>query len=300
MPVWLQLTAALSAAVASGVMGIAFVPFLRKLQMFEPKQENAEQTGEQRKPLMCGLLILFGMLFGMVLGFTLYREFGNADRTSADYAEQMELLRLLLIHGSLSVLGGLIIDWMVIRGRLRYRIRPVLLMGAVFLVTLALLLWQGNRGFFLISASVLAAVCWQLIRSTEKETDGVTLSVNAVQLLTLTVPLLHDGQYAIALFTLTTVGACWGSMIWNLHPAKCRLGETGSCLFGSIVPMVCIMEGYWKALALCMAVYVLNALPYLRYRSTLLTILKQNKTAAWKQITLFAGLALFCGIMQLL
>ena len=36
MPVWIQMTAALSSALCSGLMGIALIPFLRKCRFCEP------------------------------------------------------------------------------------------------------------------------------------------------------------------------------------------------------------------------------------------------------------------------
>lgn len=305
MPVWLQMTAALSAALASGIMGAALVPFLKKIRFCEPEQPEQEAaSGERTKPTMCGLLLVFGILFGMVLSFTLYREFGGADLTSLQYAEQSRQLWLMLGHGLLLTLAGFIIDYLTVRRKLRYRIRPVLLLGAVLLITMAILSVQLSGGIYLVSVSVLAAVCWRLIQSTEQETDGVLVTVNAVQILLLTVQLLAASRQLTALYTLTAAGACLGCMVWNLHPAKCRLGATGSFLLGSIVPMVCIPEAWWKPLALCMAVYALNALPLLRRREgkrlTLLGMLAQNGTAPWKRISLLAGAAVFCGMLQVI
>lgn len=301
MPFWLQMTAALSAALASGVMGAALVPFLKKMRFCEPETPDSD---EQVKPTMCGLLLVFGIMFGMVLGFTLFREFGGTDLTGRDYAEQSTRLRLMLGHGLLLAGAGFLIDMLTVRRKLRYRIRPVLLLGAVFLITMAVLSVQMDVGFYLIAISVTAALCWGMVQGTEQETDGVTISVSAVQLLLLTVQLLEEGRQVIALCTLTAAGACLGCMVWNLPPAKCRLGKTGSFLLGSIVPMVCVLEEWMQPLALCMAVYVLNLLPMLRRtdgkRMTLLGILARNGTAAWRRIALLAGFAAFCGILQLI
>lgn len=307
MPFWLQITAALSAALSSGVMGAALVPFLKKMRFCEPEHpDQKEKTAakEQAKPTMCGLLIAFGILFGMVLSFTLYREFGGADLTSLDFAEQSKELWLLLGYALLLAVAGFVVDVLTVRRRLRYKIRPVLLLGAVFLVSAAILSLHFPMGIFLVSVSVLSAVCWKAVQSTEHETDGVAVTVSAVQLLVLTVQLLVEQRQVIALYTLTAAGACLGCMVWNLHPAKCRLGCTGSYLLGAIVPMVCIIEEWWKPLALCMAVYALELLPLVRKqgekRLTLLGRLAKNGTPPWKRIALLAGAAVFCGILAVI
>lgn len=293
------MTAALSAALVSGVMGAALVPFLKKMRFCEP--QHSEKPEEAKvKPTMCGLLTAFGILFGMVLSFTLYREFGGADLTSRSYAEQSRLLWVALGYGLALTAGGFVIDVLIVRRKLRYRIRPLLMTGAVLLVTVGILSLQFSADWYLGAVSVLTVLCWTMVRTVEQEADGVTVTVNAVQLLFLTIVLLRENSPLMALYTLSAAGACLGCMVWNLHPAKCRLGNTGSWLLGSVIPVVCVLEERWRALALCMAVYVLNDLPLLLKkdgkRSTLLARLEQGVG----KIALAAGFAVFCGVMLLI
>lgn len=300
MSFWLQLTAALSAALVSGVMGAALVPFLKKMRFCEPEQ--SEKSGEaQVKPTMCGLLTAFGLLTGMVLSFTLYKEFGGADRTSMAFAEESRKLWLALGHGLVLAGGGFAVDVLTVRRKLRYRIRPLLLTGAVLLVTIGIFSLQFPVGWYLASVSLVTVLCWSMLRTVEQEADGVTVALNSVQLLFLTILLLRENSPLMALYSLTAAGACLGCMVWNLHPAKCRLGQTGSYLLGSSVPVICIFTEQWRALALCMVFYVLNDLPLLLKqdgkRRTLLGRMEQ--AAVWKRIAIAVGTAIFCGIMLL-
>ncbi|MBP0974128.1 MAG: hypothetical protein J5851_09515 [Oscillospiraceae bacterium] len=302
IPVWLQMVTALSAAAAAGTMGMALVPFLQMQGLCDlEKQKESEDAPEKelRRPTMGGLLLCFGILFGLVLGVTLLHEFGSLDRTSADYRSQTTLLRTLLLHAGLLAAGGFAADFARVRGRMRYHVNVLLPLGAVFLLTLGLLLWQEGMTWTILLPAAVTAICWQLIQTAEKGTDGMSITLGTVQLLLLTVILLKEREAMPALFTLAGAGACMGCMIWGLHPAKCRLGSTGSYLLGSMIPLLCAVQGRWKLLALLMAVYVLNALPLLKKgeRLTLLGRMERAGMAAWKRITVLTCFAVFCGVL---
>ncbi len=305
MPIWLQMTAAVSAALASGVMGVALVPFLGKCRFCEPEQSESKEdaaAGNKLRPTMCGLLLCFGILFGLVIGFTLYQQFSGADRTGKDYQLQSSLLRTALLHGVLLTAAGFVSDLLRIRYKLRSRFSPLLQITAVFLVTLGLLTMQQGFVWTVFPAAAAAAVCWRMTGTAEHETDGVCITLGAIQCLVLTVVLLAKGTALPALYTLTAAGACMGCMVWNLHPAKCQLGDTGRFLLGSIVPILCAAQGDWEVLALNVAVYAVNLLPLLRRkeRTTLLVMMEQAGLAPWKRITLLAVFAVFCGVVTLI
>ena len=302
IPVWLQMVTALSAAAAAGTMGAALVPFLQSRGICDlEKQKGSEDAAEQevRRPTMGGLLLCFGILFGMVLGITLLREFGSIDRTSAEYRTQTQFLRTLLLHGVMLAAGGFAADLARVRGRMRFRVNVLLPLGAVALLTAGLLLLQEGLTVKILLPAAVTAVCWQVIQTAEKGTDGMSITLGSVQLLMLTVVLLKEKAAMPALYTLAGAGACMGCMVWGLHPAKCRLGSTGSYLLGGMLPLLCAAQGRWKLLALMMAVYVLNALPLLKKgeRLTLLERMEQNGMAAWKRITILTCFAAFCSVL---
>ena len=302
IPVWLQMVTALSAAAAAGTMGAALVPFLESRGLCDlEKQQTAEDAAEKevRRPTMGGLLLCFGILFGLVLGAALLREFGSLDRTSLQYREQSVLLRTLLLHGVILALGGFVTDHARVRGRMRFQVNILLPLGAVFLLSAGLLLLQEGMTYTILLPAAVIAVCWQVIQTAEKGTDGMSITLGTVQLLMMTVVLLKEKEAMPALYTLAGAGACMGCMVWGLHPAKCRLGSTGTYLLGGMVPLLCAAQGRWKLLALTMAVYVLNALPLLKKgeRLTLLERMEKTGMAAWKRIAVLTCFAVFCSVL---
>ncbi|MDE5768698.1 MAG: hypothetical protein K2H82_04855, partial [Oscillospiraceae bacterium] len=83
MPVWLQVIAVFCPALASFFMGIALIPFLKNY--FKLNLKSAADSESYVCPTMCGVLLLFGTITGLVLSFALYQQFSGADRTGITF-----------------------------------------------------------------------------------------------------------------------------------------------------------------------------------------------------------------------
>ena len=62
------------------------------------------------------------------------------------------------------------------------------------------------------------------------------------------------------LFTMALAGGCLGFLVWNLHPAKCFMGDTGSMFLGAAVASVGLATHQHLVLILVALVYILEAL----------------------------------------
>ena len=62
------------------------------------------------------------------------------------------------------------------------------------------------------------------------------------------------------LFTMALAGGCLGFLVWNLHPAKCFMGDTGSMYLGAAVTAVGLATHKHLVLLLVALVYILEAL----------------------------------------
>lgn len=313
IPFWIQLVTAVSAGLVSGVLGIALVPYLTKCRMFPPDspetQEKAEErTREARKPLMGGLLTAAGILFALVLGGTLYLQFSGADRTGALLREQ---LRQLAAAGVFcGVMGGIgfLTDLFVARGISNRSVwwlftdTSVIMAAVLCIGYLSFTDVQLSSNHWLAVLPLPLVVCFIFGSKFERETDGALLTVNAISLLALTILLLRESLACSALLSLAAAGACFGTLVWCLHPAKCRIGTTGTGLLSGLVPYLCLQHGLYRALALLMAVFVLQeAFRFFRRDHLRLTeAMEQEGMAPPVRIAILAGITAFCGVMALL
>lgn len=306
MPFWLQLVTAVSAGLVSALLGIALVPYLQKLRMFPPQEpsESGEAAGEERRPIMGGILILAGTAFSFILSLALYLQFGDCDRTSAAFSSQTDLVRALGVYCLPLCAVGILCDWQTVRGRFDRKywntIRiPIVLIAAI----LAMLLGRRTDAglyWYMALLPAAAAVCFQGKCGIERKIDGLLIPASAVELLVLTVILLKKDLALPAITAMAAAGASLGSMLWCLHPAKCRMGRTGMYFLAAIVPMLCLLCGLYRELALCMAVPTLQQGMRLLKKEPL-TDAMQNAGMKPEQImTILTALTAFCGVMALL
>ena len=61
---------------------------------------------------------------------------------------------------------------------------------------------------------------------------------------------LIQGQHFLAQFSFTLVGALFGFLWFNVHPAQLFMGDTGSLALGATVAVVALMTGQWAILPL--------------------------------------------------
>lgn len=301
MSIWLQLVAALSSAVVTAVMGVAYIPFLRKLRFFEPMEDadKEETAGEKLRPTMCGALLIFGSTLSLVLCWALYLNFAGADRTDSHFQEEVRQLQCLFAYAFLMGLLGLTADILAVRSHFRYRMKPFWKMLCVFLVACGLqlagmeVLGTAHKGLWILPSAGLLVLCYCLMQTTEKAVDGVGITAGCVLFGCLTVVNLLQSRELPALYSLIAAGACMGCMVWNLAPAKCRLGSVGTCWLGGLLPALCPDT---RTLCLCMAVYVLDALPSLgKEHKTLLERIDTDHP--WKKLTVILGFSAFCGVI---
>ncbi|MDE5883625.1 MAG: hypothetical protein K2H29_00865 [Oscillospiraceae bacterium] len=304
MPVWLQVIAVFCPALTSFFMGIALIPFLKNY--FKLNLKSAADSESCVYPTMCGVLLLFGTITGLVLSFALYQQFSGADRTGITF--QMESRAVCTVLGYSLLMGfvGLFQDnfkiRVVIHKNQRKLIDPVRKLWkflAVFLINMVFvrMLPAEIRNFPDVVNALLLAGFWQFMQFPEQETDGVSITMGMIQFLCLSMLFLAQKQNLCAIFSFSAAGASMGCLFWNLHPAKCRLGQVGTFWFGAAVPALCLMTQKMTVFCLYLAVYVLNFLPALFrkfQKQQFMILLQRAGCKPGQRIAILSGFALFC------
>lgn len=70
--------------------------------------------------------------------------------------------------------------------------------------------------------------------------DGLATSVSMIVIVALSVIALKYEVYEIAILGIALCGACLGFLIFNLHPAKIFMGDTGSLLLGGAIVVMAL------------------------------------------------------------
>jgi phospho-N-acetylmuramoyl-pentapeptide-transferase len=176
-----------------------------------------------------------------------------------------------------AILGG-IDDWEGIRGKRRglgMRARTKFLIQVLFAVGIAFalryllrvpqLIWPNPRaeidlGYAYIPIAVVIIVGMSNAVNFTDGLDGLAGLISATAFAAYGGIALIQGQVFLARFCFTLVGALFGFLWFNVHPAELIMGDTGSLALGAALGVVSLMTGQWLLLPLIAVIPVSETL----------------------------------------
>ncbi|WP_299027510.1 phospho-N-acetylmuramoyl-pentapeptide-transferase [uncultured Thermanaerothrix sp.] len=183
----------------------------------------------------------------------------------------------LLVMLSFALLGA-VDDWEGIRGPrrglgMRARTKFLLQVGLALVVALALkyllqvpeLFWPGVQepltlGNLYIPLAVFIIVGASNAVNFTDGLDGLAGLIAATAFAAYGGIALLQGQVFLGRFCFTLVGALFGFLWWNVHPAQLFMGDTGSLSLGATLGVVALMTGQWLLLPIIAIIPVSEAL----------------------------------------
>lgn len=183
-------------------------------------------------------------------------------------------LIVLLIYGIL----GAIDDWEGIRGprqglgmraRTKFVIQVILATVIAFLLRYVFdvpqLYWPGFKepfslGVFYIPIAIFIIVGASNAVNLTDGLDGLAGLIAATAFAAYGAIALMLGQVYLGRFCFTLVGALFGFLWFNVHPAELFMGDTGSLSLGATLGVVTLMTGQWLLLPIIAIIPVSEAL----------------------------------------
>ena len=172
---------------------------------------------------------------------------------------------------------GAIDDWEGIRGPRRglgMRARTKFLLQIILAVATALVLyyildvpqmyWPGtdvsiSLGIWYIPLAALVIIAMSNAVNLTDGLDGLAGLISATAFAAYGGIALLQGDAFVGRFCFTIVGALFGFLWFNVHPAMLFMGDTGSLALGSVLGVVALMTGHWLLLPLIAVIPVANA-----------------------------------------
>ncbi len=186
------------------------------------------------------------------------------------------LVPLLVLLGY-SVLGA-IDDWEGIRGprrglgmraRTKFLIQVIFAIGVAFALKYLLgvpeLFWFAGEapfelGWLYIPIAVFLIVGMSNAVNFTDGLDGLAGLISATAFAAYGGIALLQGQLFLARFCFTIVGALFGFLWFNVHPAQMIMGDTGSLSLGATLAVVALMTGQWLLLPIIAIIPVSEAM----------------------------------------
>lgn len=272
-----------TAAVAFGLsalLGLAIVPMLRKLKFGQTIKEIGPtwHKGKEGTPTMGGIMFIIGIIAASVVGYVLLK---STDQyiVGITYASAYDMKMLSgLVFAFLMGTIGFIDDYIkVVKKRnlgLSAKAKTVL-QFIVIIAYLAVLYFLGgsntdvpipftkiNLPLSILYYPIMALVMYFVVNAVNL-TDGVDGLATSVTFIFGIGYMIICGvleYYQIQVLSTALAAGCLGFVLWNFHPAKVFMGDTGSMFLGGMV--IAIGMGTEQPLLMIIAgiIYIIEAL----------------------------------------
>jgi len=222
-------------------------------------------------PTMCGVMFIIPITFLTIL-------LNAASLFGLKISGRSVLLPVLAMIAF--ALLGAVDDWEGIRGPrkgLGMRARTKLLLQIALAIVIAIVLqnknligvpemyWPGIKvplslGAFYIPVAVFIIVGMSNAVNLTDGLDGLAGLISATAFAAYGGIALLQGQIFLGRFCFTIVGALFGFLWFNVHPAQFMMGDTGSLTLGGVLAIVALMTGQWLLLPIIAIIPVSEAL----------------------------------------
>ncbi|MGB9803678.1 phospho-N-acetylmuramoyl-pentapeptide-transferase [Desulfofundulus sp.] len=268
---WLLLSKALITSLTiTLLLGPLIIPLLRRLKFGQSVRDDGPATHLSKggTPTMGGIMFLAGtfvagfwlghhfpeglLLLGVTAGFGLIGFLDDYIKVTLKRSLGLRAREKLFGQIILSILLALVAVSTFGRGT------DLVIPFSGFFIPGGLTLELGIWGFILLAILVVvgAANAVNLTDGLDGLAAGVTVPVAAALLL---IALLMD-KLGIAIVMAALIGGCLGFLVYNHHPARVFMGDTGSLALGGALGAAAVLTRSELFLVIIGGVYVLEAL----------------------------------------
>lgn len=279
---WIILITAAAAMIFTALLGFAAIPMLRKLKFGQtildigPAWHKKEKQGT---PTMGGIMFIPAIAAAFVIGIGMLTANGmiSLEQTEAmNYVNAVSGLIMAVMFG----LIGFIDDFTKIRRKQNEGLTPgqkiilqVLVIAAYFTVrilagntsTVVRLPFLGSIDLWFFYYILMGLAILYLVNAVNLTDgiDGLCTSVTLVYCAAFLIVTATLNAVGLTVLAAAAGGGCLGFLIWNAHPAKVFMGDTGSLFFGGIVVALGIGSNAEVLMVIAAAVYIWEALTVL-------------------------------------
>lgn len=281
----LETSAVLLAFMIAIILGIIIIPILKKLKVGQIERDDGPKSHlkKQGTPTMGGIIIIITMIL-MITGVYIYFIWNN----QADIANKLIPMLILTIGFGMI---GFIDDFkkLVLKNteglKPSYKMFGLLIISVIYVLYLTQGLHLGTEIYIPIIKTYIEIPIYLyipfaiivLLATTNAVNltdgiDGLSSSVSSIIITCLTVIAILWGVPEVSIFGSIVIGAVLGFLMFNLHPAKVFMGDTGSLLLGGVISALALY------LKIPLLLIVIALIPVLETLSVMIQVAYYKKT----------------------
>ena len=270
--------------IVSVVASLIIIPILRKLKVGQIERDDGPQSHlkKQGTPTMGGVIIIISMIIASIV---LYRV-----KDIINFQNFKEMLALIFVTLGFGIVG-FVDDFkkLVLKNtkglKPMYKMIGLLIIAVLYTMYIVKFVPNGTETYIPIIKQFINIPIWLYIPfaifvllgttnaiNLTDGIDGLATSVTTIIITALTVIGVIFGKFEITFLGCILIGACLGFLIFNLHPAKVFMGDTGSLLLGGAI------AGMALYLKMPLILIVLAIIPIIETVSVMLQVVYFKKT----------------------
>lgn len=267
------------------ILGFIIIPLLRKLKVGQIERDDGPQSHlkKQGTPTMGGIIMIITMIL-VVTGAYIFLSLQGQNETAN------RLIPMLILTIGFGIIG-FIDDFkkLVLKNtkglKPSYKMLGLLVISVIYVIYLVQGLHIGTDTYipilkiyinipiyFYIPFAILVILATTNAINLTDGIDGLSSSVSAIIITCLTVIGIMAGMKEISIFGSIVIGATLGFLMFNLHPAKVFMGDTGSLLLGGVVSAIALY------LKMPLLLLVIALIPVLETLSVMIQVAYFKKT----------------------
>jgi phospho-N-acetylmuramoyl-pentapeptide-transferase len=293
-----------------------FIPFLRRLKFGQSIREEGPKSHQKKSgtPTMGGLMILVSIA---ITTFVMTSKF--AEPTVKTYL-------LLLVTFGFGLLGFLDDFIKVVMKRNLGLTSKQKLLGQIIISAIFYFIFKQNEfsteltipffnfsfelGWFYFLFVVFWLVGFSNAVNLTDGLDGLVSGTSAIAFGAFAVLAWSQSQFEIAIFSVAVVGAVLGFLVFNAHPAKVFMGDTGSLALGGAIATIAILLKLEILLVIIGLVFVIETmsviLQVISFKTTGKRIFRMSPLhhhyeligwSEWRVVVTFWSVGLLCAIL---
>ena len=281
----LETTVLLISFVIAIILGIIIIPILKKLKVGQIERDDGPKSHlkKQGTPTMGGIIMIITMLL-VVTGLYVFFTINNQN----DLANKILPVMLLIIGFGII---GFIDDFKKLVLKNTKGLKPSYKMIGLLIISVAYVLYLVyglNLGtdtyipiikqyieipiyLYIPFAIVVILATTNAINLTDG-IDGLSSSVSTIIITCLTIIAILTRQSELAIIGSVAIGGTLGFLMFNLHPAKVFMGDTGSLWLGGVISAMALY------LKMPIILLVIALVPVLETLSVIIQVAYYKKT----------------------
>ena len=270
------------------VISLIVIPILRRRKIGQQERDDGPKSHlkKQGTPTMGGIVMILAII---IIGAIVFLKYSK----SIDASEQTmakNLISLILVTVGFGLVG-FVDDFkkLILKNteglKPRYKMFGLLIIATAFTVYLTNVMHIGTDLIIPFAKMSITLPIWLYIPFTifvmlgttnainlTDGIDGLSTSVTTIILTCLTVIGIILGVKEIVIMGVSLIGICLAFLLFNLHPAKVFMGDTGSLFLGGAVSVMAIY------LKLPILLLIIAIIPVLETLSDIIQVAHYKRT----------------------